>query len=97
MTVSAADVATMFLKHPALTNITTIGEPTAGAFSNMLQKTLPNGWTFAFSNERYLAAHDGQNYEGTGIPPDIELFQDKAAFAQGKDNLLELAISTIEK
>ena len=97
MTVSAADVAAMILKHPALANITTIGEPTAGAFSNMLQKTLPNGWMFAFSNERYLAAYDGQNYEGKGIAPDIELFQDKAAFAQGKDNILELAISTIEK
>ena len=97
MTVSAADVAAMILKHPAVADITTIGEPTAGAFSNMLQKTLPNGWTFAFSNERYLAAYNGQNYEGKGIPPDIELFQDKAAFAQGKDNLLELAISQFEQ
>ena len=97
LTVSAADVAALILKHPALTNITTIGEPTAGAFSNMLQKTLPNGWTFAFSNERYLAAHDGQNYEGKGIPPDIELFQDKAAFAQGNDNMLEFAISQLEQ
>ena len=87
----------MILKHPALTNITTIGEPTAGAFSNMLQKTLPNGWTFAFSNERYFAAYSGQNYEGKGIPPDIELFQDKAAFAQGKDNILEFAISQLEQ
>lgn len=97
MTVSAADVAAMILKHPALENITTIGEPTAGAFSNIHQKMLPNGWTFAFSNERYFAAYSGQNYEGKGIAPDIELFQDKAAFAQGKDNILEFAISSIEK
>ncbi|GAK49101.1 S41 family peptidase [Candidatus Moduliflexus flocculans] len=97
MTISAADVAAMILKHPALTNITTIGEPTAGAFSNMLQKALPNGWTFAFSNERYLAAYDGQNYESKGIAPDIELFQDKTAFAQGKDNILEFALSQLEK
>ncbi len=96
-TFSAGDSAAMILKHPALTNITTIGETTGGAFSNMLQKALPNGWTFAFSNERYFAAYDGQNYEGKGIAPDIELFQDKAAFEQGKDNILEFAISQLEK
>jgi len=96
-TFSAADVAAMILKHPALRNITTIGETTGGGFSNMLEKTLPNGWTIALSNERMFAAYDGQNYEGKGIAPDIELFQDKAAFEQGKDNILEFAISSIEK
>ncbi len=92
LTISAADVAAMILKHPDLTNVTTVGEPSFGAFSNALGKTLPNGWMFMFSNERYFAAFDQQNYEGKGIAPDVEVMQDETALNQGKDNILDAAL-----
>jgi len=38
----------------------------------VLERQLPNGWTFGLSNEVYRAA-DGTIYEGVGIPPDLDL------------------------
>lgn len=52
----------------ALPNVTRIGTPTYGVLSDMLEKHLPNGWSFSLSNEVYLAV-DGKLYEGLGIPP----------------------------
>ena len=46
-----------------------IGSPTAGVFSNVLDKRLPNGWHYGLSNEIYESS-DSKNYEMTGINPD---------------------------
>jgi carboxyl-terminal processing protease len=90
-TMSAAEVQTMILKNPALPNVTLIGETTYGIFSNMLEKTLPNGWEFSLSNERYLSA-DNEDYEQIGIRPDIEEIGSEAALDNAKDNILERAL-----
>ncbi len=44
---------------------------TRGALSDILSKTLPNGWSLGLSNEIY---HDSQGicYEAIGIPPDTK-------------------------
>ena len=60
-------IATMAFEH-----IKRIGAPTMGATSTALEKTLPNGWSFAISNEIYMDTQ-GLNYENKGVPVDYEL------------------------
>jgi carboxyl-terminal processing protease len=94
-TASAAEIFAMgTLDMP---NATRIGEPTAGGFSNMLTKTLPNGWQFSLSNERYTAV-DGKCYEGLGIPVNI----DAALFPlsdreQGVDSGIDAALAELAR
>ena len=68
-TASAAEV--FVLAMTALTNVTLVGENTNGIFSNILVKSLPNGDIFGLSNEVYTD-FQGINYEGLGIPPDVD-------------------------
>lgn len=67
-TVSAAEAFTLAMA--SLPQVAIIGEPTAGAFSDILFKRLTSDIVFGISNETYLDV-DGNNYEGIGIPPDI--------------------------
>jgi carboxyl-terminal processing protease len=55
----------------ALPNVVHVGTNTRGAFSDMIDKPLPNGWQLALSAEIYRDA-DGKNYEGRGIPPQFQ-------------------------
>lgn len=56
----------------AMDNVKRIGSTTAGAMSTALEKTLPNGWSFAISNEIYMD-NNGKQYENVGIPVDYDL------------------------
>ncbi len=67
-TTSAAEALVMRLR--VLPGVTVMGRPTQGAHSEVLDKTLPNGWRLGLSNEIYRLA-DGKVYEGVGIPPAI--------------------------
>ena len=67
-TVSAADVLALMMSQ--LSNVTIMGEPSNGSYSDLYQKKLPNGWMVSLSNQRYLSA-DKVNYEGLGTPVDI--------------------------
>ncbi|MER7210414.1 MULTISPECIES: S41 family peptidase [Streptosporangium] len=49
-----------------------IGESTQGAFSDFLWRRLPNGWSFALPNERFLT-RDGTSFDVTGIPPHLSV------------------------
>jgi carboxyl-terminal processing protease len=56
----------------ALPQVTHLGQPTSGAFSQILEKELPNGWTIGLSN--YIAAdHNGNVWEGRGVRPEISV------------------------
>ena len=66
VTVSAGEVFTLSMR--ALPNVVHYGTPTRGAFSDVLVKPLPNGWTVNLSNEIYRDAK-GQVFEAKGIPP----------------------------
>lgn len=69
-TVSAAETATLAtLNFP---NFKKIGSNTNGAFSDILNKSLPNGWNYWLSNEVYEGIN-GKNYEVYGIPPDYKI------------------------
>ena len=88
-TVSAAETFTMIMDQ--IPNVTLIGEATHGAFSNVLEWTLPNGFNIGMSNEFYLTP-DGVWYEGTGIPVDIEVpFFTREQREQGVDLGIETA------
>ncbi|MCY4334688.1 MAG: S41 family peptidase [Litoreibacter sp.] len=80
VTVSAGEVLTMALR--ALSNVTHVGEPTRGALSDVLDRTLPNGWELSLSNEVYLDS-DGVTWEGRGIQPDwdMSVFPDEQPIA----------------
>ncbi len=79
-TASAAELLT--LGSLALDNFTRIGSRTEGIFSSTLDKVLPNGWDYEFSNEIYndLA---GNNYENRGIEPDHAI-----GYARDKDKFI---------
>jgi hypothetical protein len=63
----AFSIATMAIDH-----VQRIGSETAGAMSTALEKTLPNGWHFAISNEIYMDTQ-GNCYENIGIPVDYHI------------------------
>lgn len=69
LTVSAGETFTQALmgRSPAPLRI---GENTQGVFSDVLGRTLPNGWTFGLPNEEFLTA-DGRTFDGPGIPPAV--------------------------
>jgi carboxyl-terminal processing protease len=93
LTVSAAETFTLAME--SLPYVTQIGEPTLGSYSDILFRTLPNGWEYGLSNERYYSA-DGIIYEGAGDPPEIEVLLDPGAYEDGWDNILDAAIDYAE-
>jgi carboxyl-terminal processing protease len=70
VTISGGETLTLSLR--GLPNVTHAGAATRGAFSDVLAKTLPNGWVVTISNEIYRD-HDGIVWEGRGITPELPL------------------------
>ena len=69
ITLSAAEIFTLYMR--ALPNVVHIGDTTRGAFSDMIEKPLPNGWTLQMSAEVYRDPQ-GENYEVRGTPPRVK-------------------------
>ncbi len=84
-TASASE--TFALASLNLPNTKRIGSNTAGVFSDILSKKLPNGWKYTLSNEIYESA-SGINYERIGIPADYKLDYSKKT-TEFYNNLLE--------
>ena len=91
-TISAGETLTQALmgREPAITRI---GQNTQGVFSDVLSRTLPNGWGLGLPNELFLT-EGGEYFDGPGIPPDIEVpvFRSFDLDA-GSDPALERAIT----
>lgn len=66
---SSAENLTMAMRERMNTVI--IGEATAGGFSDQLVRILPSGTVFTLSNEIYVSVR-GEEFEGVGVPVDIE-------------------------
>jgi C-terminal processing protease CtpA/Prc len=66
---SAGETFTMALmgREPPIARI---GLNTQGVFSDVLGRTLPNGWSFGLPNEVYRTK-EGKSFDGTGVPPDL--------------------------
>ncbi len=90
LTASAAEIFVMAMQ--TLPNVTVIGEPTSGAHSDILGRTLPNGWEFGLSNEIYYAS-DGQVYESVGLQPDIAIPVNVENLLAGQDDMLIAAFA----
>jgi hypothetical protein len=92
--VSAAETFTMALMG-RMPHITRVGEATQGVFSDVMGRTLPNGWKFGLPNERFLSA-DGVAFDGPGVPPDIEVpVFTRSDLDAGRDGALERAITVL--
>lgn len=92
LTISAAEVLALALRE--LPDVTLMGTETAGAFSDMMFRRLPNGWAFSLSHQVYRDP-DGVSYEATGLPPDIRRDLDLAGFRAGRDTLLAEAAAAL--
>jgi len=93
-TVSAGETFTMALmgRRPPTSRI---GESTQGVYSDILVRSLPNGWRFGLPNEVFLT-EQGRHYEASGVPPDIRspVFP-KQDLDEGRDSALEMALETL--
>ena len=93
-TFSAADVLALMMA--SLPNVTLIGEPSNGSYSDLWGRKLPNGWRVTLSNQRYYSV-DMQNYEGVGTPVDLEVKNMLKDIETGNDSVLEEAINFLNK
>lgn len=84
-TFSAADVLALIMG--SLPNVTIIGEPSNGSYSDLYGKRLPNGWKITWSNQRYYSI-DMKNYEGVGTPVDIEVKNTRVDIDLKNDSVL---------
>jgi len=93
-TVSAGETFAMALLNRK-PRIRRIGVSTQGVFSDILGRSLPNGWQFYLPNEVYLTS-EGKAFDGTGVPPDIRVpFFSEADLQNGKDATLEEAMKQL--
>lgn len=95
LTASAAEVFSLGLL--ARDKVTFVGGNSNGSFSDSLPKTLPNGWSFALSNEQYQD-QNGHDYESIGIPVQYQapLFS-LEHLEQGLDLGIDKAIELLTK
>jgi len=92
--ISAAETFTQALMNRK-PKVVRVGETTQGVFSDVLGRTLPNGWSFGLANERFVT--DGKSFDNVGIAPDIavESFT-PAARATGRDAAVERALALLQ-
>ena len=96
LTISAGEAFTQALMGRML-RVIRIGENTQGVFSDVLGRRLPNGWRFALPNEVYLTP-EGKAFDGTGIPPDIEVpVFNTADVASSRDPALARALQFLAR
>ncbi len=72
-------------------HVTHMGDTTAGGFSDVVSRELPNGWLYFVSVGDYRNAN-GQSEEGKGIAPAIRIINLPEEVAAGKDKVLEAAL-----
>jgi carboxyl-terminal processing protease len=68
VTVSAGEIFALAMR--AMPNVVLVGGPTRGAFSDAIDKPLPNGWKLNLSAEDYRDPEE-RSYETKGLPPHI--------------------------
>jgi C-terminal processing protease CtpA/Prc len=90
LTISAGETMTQALMGRT-PRVIRIGENTQGVFSDILFRTLPNGWHFGLPNEVFRTPK-GRTFDGPGIPPDVAVpvFAERD-LAAGRDPGLERA------
>ena len=92
-TTSAGETFTWAMNTQA--NIKQVGDTTAGGFSDLLPRELPNGWLYFISVGDYRDAN-GNNMEGKGIAPKKRVINTKENIHSQKDIVLEEAIKMLQ-
>jgi C-terminal processing protease CtpA/Prc len=92
-TVSGGEVFALAMR--SLPQVTLLGEPTQGAFSDVLEKRLTNGYAVGLANEYYLDP-EGRSFETLGVPVDVEVVQfDAQQRRAGIDPSIEAAVELL--
>jgi len=91
-TISARE--TFCLAMRTLPQVTIVGDTTAGAFSNQINRELHNGWGYSLSIGEWFDA-DGISHEGTGLIPDVIVQNKKHDLLNGRDEALEKSIELL--
>ena len=75
-------------------HVTHLGNTTAGGFTDVISRELPNGWLYFVGVGDYRNAN-GQSEEGKGVAPKIMAVNTPAEIAAGTDNVLQKAIDLV--
>lgn len=92
-TQSAGETFALAMKQ--FDHVKTLGDTTAGSFSDNPNFEMYNGWIFSVSVGDYRAP-GGISYEGVGISPDIYVKTTKKDLFSGKDKTLEKAMELLQ-
>jgi hypothetical protein len=82
----------LLLAMELLPQVTVMGDTTAGAFSSVLTRDLPNGWRYTLPKSMVFAS-DGICYEGIGLTPDMVVRNDRGELLNQIDSPLVAAIN----
>ena len=91
-TISAGENLVLYMR--TMDHVTVLGDTTAGAMGERIEKEMPNGWIYSITAQVITAA-DENIYEGPGIPPDIQIRNSRDSLDIGVDNMLDQAINLI--
>ena len=83
------------LKSGTSDNILIMGDRTGGGGGLPINRELPNGWTYRFSST-VTTTPAGENIE-LGVDPDVQVEMTEEDRAEGRDTILERALSTIKE
>ncbi|MEM7659957.1 MAG: S41 family peptidase [Bacteroidota bacterium] len=92
-TISARETFCMAMK--VLPQVQFVGDTTTGAFSNQINRELPNGWGYSVSIGDWRDP-DGISYESIGLPPDMVVLNQREELLLGQDHVLEKALEMLE-
>jgi hypothetical protein len=90
---SATTYFTQFMS--VLPNVTFVGDITGGGGGMPAFHDLPNGWLLRVSSSKFYSPQ-GFNIE-SGIPPHVRVNMSEESVSEGKDDILETAISILNE
>jgi hypothetical protein len=90
--ISFSETIMAIVEHYRLGEI--VGAPTAGTNGNINPFTVPGGYRITWTGMRVLR-HDGSQHHGVGIVPTVSASRTRAGVANGRDEVLERALSLL--
>ncbi|MES2572418.1 MAG: S41 family peptidase, partial [Verrucomicrobiota bacterium] len=92
--VSFAESCLGIVEHYKLGEL--VGGPTIGTNGNINRVKLPGGYTLTWTGMKVLK-HDGNQHHGIGIRPTVPVEPTRAAFSQGRDEMMEKALEIVTR
>jgi len=87
-TISAAETFVQAMLANPQKKVTIVGESTAGFYSDAMNRSLPDGFSYTLSNERYYS-FDNEPLEGKSIVPHVIMPISMESIYGGTENALE--------